>query len=375
MSNKQNNIYEDESRALLNGDSKARIKLSQHALITLSDDISVFNIDNITQYVNLILEKYSSEADASFYQKRSQKINNIINALSSTDFDFDTKKAIAERIVDADKNIKSCREIVEKTLKSNGESKLYYINNNVKNKCIDRLYKEYNNDDEPLSIYYRHPNKYFRAVIEEFCNLPLIKRIEIIKKDVFAFIESAIKEKYIIYIPNPENSENPYVVYPYKICANTTNTQKYLVCYSRKMNENEADKKIASFSIARLNISENNTREETFKLSNEELKYIENIIQTEPVDYIIGESQTIKVRLTKKGKAIYRSRLYMRPHRENIDSDNDIWTFRCTQRQAFNFFFSFAEDVEIIEPLELRNQFIQKIQNMTKVYNIPDTEN
>lgn len=43
-----------------------------------------------------------------------------------------------------------------------------------------------------------------------------------------------------------------FYVYPYKIVTDPLHTQSYLVCYSRKSEESEQDKIIASFSMTRM---------------------------------------------------------------------------------------------------------------------------
>ena len=42
----------------------------------------------------------------------------------------------------------------------------------------------------------------------------------------------------------------------------------------------------------------------------------------------------------------------------NAKDDSDIFVFHCSEKQALYFFFSYANDVEILEPLSLRQRFI-----------------
>ena len=70
----------------------------------------------------------------------------------------------------------------------------------------------------------------------------------------------------------------------------------------------------------------------------------------------------IKIRFTRKGLLRYEYSVIHRPVHTRIESDvksdSDIYIFHCSEKQALYFFFSFANDVEILEPLSLRQRFI-----------------
>ena len=70
----------------------------------------------------------------------------------------------------------------------------------------------------------------------------------------------------------------------------------------------------------------------------------------------------IKIRFTAKGLLRYEYSVIHRPVHTRIESDvksdGDIYIFHCSEKQALYFFFSYADDVEILEPLSLRQRFI-----------------
>lgn len=86
--------------------------------------------------------------------------------------------------------------------------------------------------------------------------------------------------------------------------------------------------------------------------------------------YLIGKPEQISVRLTKKGKISYQSRLYSRPEKIESLSSDDIYVFDCTQQQIFNCFFPFGADAEIISPEYLRNRFKNAHENALKQYSL-----
>lgn len=95
----------------------------------------------------------------------------------------------------------------------------------------------------------------------------------------------------------------------------------------------------------------------TFHLNKHEITNIETQIANYSPAYLIGKPEQIKVKLTKKGKQSYQSRLYSRPEKIESLSTDDVYVFNCTQQQIYNYFFSFGADAEIISPEYLRNRF------------------
>lgn len=126
--------------------------------------------------------------------------------------------------------------------------------------------------------------------------------------------------------------------------------------------------------MSRLNISKLNKTSQHFNLTKEQEKNIENILEHQEVEYLLNEPESIEIRMTENGKKIYNSRIYMRPKRIEI-KDNNIWVFNCTQLQAYNFFFSFGENAEVINPPELRDRFIQSVNKMSEIYSHKTTDN
>ena len=70
----------------------------------------------------------------------------------------------------------------------------------------------------------------------------------------------------------------------------------------------------------------------------------------------------IKIRFTPKGLLRYEYSVIHRPVHPQVEIDaktNEfIYIFHCSEKQALYFFFSFANAVEILEPLSLRQKFI-----------------
>ena len=360
--------YDLYSNTLINIDCKVRIPLSASAEITVSDDMATFGVTQKNAFINTVLENYFSKAKASlskYIENRTRELKQLLEYVPTSD--NKEKDVIIKAIVDkeAEDIAASIRKSIN-TKNSSNHNKSYYINAKNMQTLQDGGHIEYADED---GLYKQRPGRYLRAVIEEYCSLPFIEREHIYKQDIYETVEKACNEKRLLKIPNPRNSKKPFEVYPYRIVPNKSNTQSYLLCYSVEKGSPKADKRIASFNMARLNIGKNNCgNPNSAFLSQNDIKQLEATILNEEVEYVLTESEHIKVRLTDHGKDIYNSRIYMRPRKIGVDEANNIWEFFCTQKQAFNFFFSFAEDVEIISPPELRKRFAKSTANMAKIY-------
>lgn len=376
MDNISSKISEiDKVKAMINDDQKIRIILNQSAQMTIADDMDIFGVDNQTQFINIILNNYFKQAKASLLMYKTNRISDLYEQTDDEQFSteqLETRKAIVTDIVDAE--TKKYADEIKKRLLIKGDSRLYYINNDNVRFLADDGYKEYSGEDKLEYSPYKRPSQYLRAVIEEYCSLPFIKREEIFKQDAYDIINDAINQKLVLHIPNAKNRNQIFVVYPHKITANKSNTQSYLLCYSKIKDIKDSKMKIVSFSMARLNISKSNKTSQHYNLTKEQEKNIENVLQHQSVEYLLNEPESIEIRLTKTGKKIYNSRIYMRPKRTDI-KDNDIWVFNCTQLQAYNFFFSFGENAEVINPPELRDRFIQSVNKMSEIYSHRSTNN
>ena len=367
-----NDLYPD---TLINNDCKVRIPLSPSAEITVSDDMATFGVTKKNEFINTVLGNYFEKAKASLSKYKENRTHDLEESLKNVSTSDNTEKdAIIKAIVDKEaKDIAASIRKSISTKNSNNTNKSYYINaDNMKFLQTLEGHKEYYNKDKHSTVfdfYKNHPSRYLRAVIEEYCSLPFIERERIYKQSVYEIVEYACCKRCLLKIPNNRNPKKLFEVYPYRIVPNKSNTQSYLLCYSVEKGSPKADKKIASFNMARLNIGINNRgKDNSAFLSQKDIKNLEDTIHNNEVEYVLTESEHIKVRLTDHGKDTYNRRIYMRPRKIGVDEANNIWEFDCTNMQAFNFFFSFAEDVEIISPPDLRSRFAKSAANMAKIY-------
>ncbi len=338
-------FIDENGYPLINEEQKIRIALSDRAKLTMAEDMDVFGTPRAATFVNTVFDNFKAEAKSSISLYLQQRDIELDRLFTGAKLDAISKKIAIDQILSVEK--KEIQSKIAKYSKTKGESKLYHINdNNVK----------YLLEDCDEEQYYSRPSLYIRSIIEEYCSLPFIKRERIYRKDIYEKIERACVEKIILKIKaNYYGKDQLFYVYPYKIVPDPFHTQAYLVCYSRKAEDEEKDKIVASFSMAR--ISSPTMLTKTFHLKKQEISNIDSLIAIYSPAYLIGKPEQISVRLTKKGKQSYQSRLYSRPEKIESLSNEDIYVFDCTPQQIFNYFFSFAADAEIISPEYLRNRF------------------
>ena len=338
-------FIDENGYPLINKEQKIRLALSDRVRLTMAEDMDVFGTPKAATFVNTVFANYKSEAKSSISLYLQQREIELDRLFTGAKLDAMSKKIAIDQILSAEK-----QAIIDKISEysvSKGESKLYHINdNNV----------EYLLEDCDEEQYFSRPSLYIRSIIEEYCALPFIKRERIYRRDIYETIERAWTEKRILKIKaNYYDKDQLFYVYPYKIVPDPFHTQSYLACYSRKAEDEEKDKIVASFSMARITSPTMLTK--TFHLNKHEITNIETQIANYSPAYLIGKPEQIKVKLTKKGKQSYQSRLYSRPEKIESLSTDDVYVFNCTQQQIYNYFFSFGADAEIISPEYLRNRF------------------
>lgn len=341
---------------LINEEQKIRIALSDKARLTMAEDMDVFGIARPATFINTIFDNFKDEAKSSISLYLQQREIELDRLFTGTKLDTISKEIAIDRILSVEKQ--ELKNRIAEYNSAKGESKLYHMND----RNVEYLLEDCDEDQ-----YYSRPGLYLRSVIEEYCSLPFIKRERIFRKDFYNTIERACQERRILKIKaNYYGKEQLFYVYPYKIVPDPFHTQSYLVCYSRKAEDEEKDKIVASFSMARTKAPTMLTK--TFHLNKQEISNIESQIATYSPAYLVGKPELIKVRLTKKGKQSYQSRLYSRPEKIESLSTDDIYVFDCTQQQIFNYFFSFGADAEIISPAYLRNRFKSSLSKALEKY-------
>ena len=189
--------------------------------------------------------------------------------------------------------------------------------------------------------------QYIKCLLESYARINFLDREKLIlKKTVIEPIENAIRQNKAIRI---KFSNQLIELSPYKIVPSKEGTFQYLV--------GAVDGKWAAYRLSRIKFLK--TKGKAVFPATEQID--EALAEFGPTFF--GEPTIdIKIRFTQKGLLRYEYSVIHRPIHTRIESDakgdGDIYVFHCSEKQALYFFFSYANDVEILEPLSLRQRFV-----------------
>lgn len=261
----------------------------------------------------------------------------IFGASSNSHLTYGT---IVNKII---KNFDDDFDISEKLLSLRNEQKSQIVR--LQNDTIDIL------AEVSLDDYLKHtPNpsvpKYVRCLLESFARLPFIEREKIVLKDIIQRIESALNKKKDLSI---QFMGTVKTVTPIIIALAKEGTFQYLI--------GQEDDTLVSIRLSRIE------RIRTVGKSNpiaedKRIKIDADLSEFGPT-FITEPKVTIKVRFSPKGLENYQYSVIHRPIHIAIE-ENNIYVFHCSEKQALYFFFRFAGEAEILEPLSLR----QKMHDM-----------
>ena len=225
-----------------------------------------------------------------------------------------------------------------------GETSVIQFNLNKKN------LEGYYNFLEENNI--QNESEFFREILIEYASLGKKKRECFLFKDIVERINYSIKEKRIIKIVFRD--EKNIEVEPYLIESSKLEVMNYLFCYNLREGKwkNYKIKYIKSIYI----------KNTSFKLRDKE--FIDKM--KENFDPFISFGQYIKIKLTTAGKKMFNEIETNRP--QIIKIDKDEYTLECSHEKAKRYFSFFLDEVEILEPQDLREWFKEKYRKALVKY-------
>ena len=174
----------------MNTEHKQSISLTPYAEAILKNDLELFAPDQTsTGFLNDIIERFSDMADASIHSAILRQRERIGHALEqdlflSAELTEEQKKRVIQLL---DSEIEY-RLLDKSALYSSGRTFTFRLNN--------RNYKHFFSEDNldwPDADYYGgYFSRYLKAVVEEYCRLPLFRREEVYFQETIETIETAI---------------------------------------------------------------------------------------------------------------------------------------------------------------------------------------
>lgn len=334
----------------LNEQIKVRLNLSPLAYSVVQFDMDIFGNEHNANFINRVFLNFADIANASVINALNYYKSELETLLEKNTADKSSKERIISTLIGIRKKELEDKDNYEK----GGGTVLIDLNKKVRK----YLFSECSEDG-----YYKSFTRYIKNVIEEYAGLPYVEREKIYFKDFVDEIEKAIKENYTLKVSSGNNIW--YEVYPYKLMTDFALKANYLVGYRKPLNSKDS-KEICVYRLSRLKEVEVRQGHKLF-IPKKDIIELEKNIKSRGVEFLIGEEQCIKVKMTPNGVYQYSRALNLRPTYAEKSKDN-VYTFYCTKKQAEYYFFKFGEDAEIIEPHDLRDKFKEKYEKAAGIY-------
>ena len=342
-------------------EQKMRITLSPKAFITVREDMEKYGIANASSFINTLFTNFRDDAKSSISYYLDEKKMELQNTLKKSTLPDSAISETIEKLLNKEK--KAVTAIIKGYKNRKGSattSKIYHINK----ENTDYLLEECPESENGI---YSRPGLYLKCLVEEYCDLPFIERERIYKKNIYKLVEDACLTRSQLKIRTNNKKGSVFLVQPYKIVSDPMGTQSYLVCKSRPMDNPDAPMEIVSFNMCRMS-EPRVLKAKGFFFSEKAKEEIEKKLTHTSPAYLTDDSQEIHVRLTDEGKHIFHTKLNSRPVKDTEKSTDNEYVFYCSKRQAYNYFFSFGQNAEILNPPEIREMFKAEYQKALNNY-------
>ncbi len=363
---------------------KQHINLSENAWLTIEEDIKNFYLDSkkesFSGFLNTIFKNFYEQSEASISLRYLEKEEELKEIYSKNKTISKDKKLMNDIIKTCLKDYED-KAIAKALSYPKGTGQKFRINKENLNILRDLDEADYYNNSIGL---------YLKAIYEEYVLKPFYIREQIFFKDIYDEINNAIKNERKLKISLSSkittDGKRKYIkkfyVLPYKIVQDKTKSYNYLIGFSEEIkdimqtDENGKEYKTsitakrvpACFRLSRIETA-NVMSSMGAHISKENKNELDKQLIERTAMYISSETISIKIKFTDKGLESFKRNLYMRPQFYEIDKNNKhIYTFRCTELQAINYFFKMGWDANIIEPESLKEKFIQRYSRAIKSY-------
>lgn len=353
-------------------ESKQRINLSSHAYTVLLQDASVFFSSHKTEtggipsgILNHIFFHFRESAESSIeeaLQNRRQTLNALLKTMSS---DAGRQEAIKLLLREYQTDLLKKQKA---RLAQKGCSFSFRIDSaNLRE--LEMAQREAPHYQDKLGLYWK-------AILEEFCQLPYSEREKVYQKECWNSIQSAIAGKKRLKLvlrssyQKAEGSTKIWYMKPLSIQQDSEKMYNYLTGMMRS----ELDEEWKCGAIRISSIVGCRAQESYGGVTLEEKRTIEALIKQNGVQYLSSgkQTQTIQVRLTKQGTELYHRILHLRPMFTDRHQEGDTWIyeFDCLPWQIEIYFFKFGKDAVVLEPKYLAEKFREKYLEASMSYRL-----
>lgn len=268
----------------------------------------------------------------------------IYEQLEKDSIDFDLKKnTILNRIIKELWDKITIKSIFSKT--NNNKSLVFNLNKE------NTIFSDWSNIMKIQN--YETKADFFRDIIYTYIFMSTKMRAEIIFRENKSLIDFSIKNKQICKVWFHDEMRT---IEPYLLEINPDDKFYYLVAYDYKKNDLRCFK---FYSLKEIRILENK-----FKFFKEYKEKIDGIRTN--FDPFLSYGHILKVKFTEKGIEKFEKSPHNRP--KIIEKNENIYTFYCKEFNALIYFPQFFDDVEILEPMNIRSKIIESFNQTLNNY-------
>ena len=210
-----------------------------------------------------------------------------------------------------------------------------------------------------------------KALIEEYASHTLFMREAFYFQESITLTKAAEASGQLLRITmqNAKEEKAEWDIRVYGVLPNDAGLFHYIIGRSVTKGGLKSEERIASFRVSRIQnmriLSASGTR--SGRLSKAEKKEIEDKIARDGVQFLVGEREECIVKLTEKGKQMYRQIQYMKPNASFIDEEG-YYHFECSAYQIFLYFYRFGEHAKVLKPASLREIFADEYRRAWEAY-------
>lgn len=339
-------------------EARQHLSLSAAAWAVLQDDRQDFGGGRSwAGILNYVFAEYRDKADASISvaveRRRAQYEEKLVGVAAPA-----VRKAVLEALL-ADYT----EELIKKAAKNGAtppdkESFKFRLDRD------NYAFREQWLDSPDAQYYGGRFSRYLRAVLEEYAAKTVYQREAIYFDPQMRLIQAAAANGELLRIRMKTGSS--FEVRPYGVLGDRQETYHYLVGFSRPDGTREPEKpyNFRLSNIVKLEVSFRRSG----RLTEKERTDIESSIRGKGVQFLAQQRETIRIRLTEKGRQDYGRQLHLRPatvKRVAVDDGLYRWeyTFYCTEFQAKAYFLKFCGKAKVVEPQSLRDTLAQEYRS------------
>lgn len=228
--------------------------------------------------------------------------------------------------------------------KYSGESGVVQFNLNKKNK---EYYYEF-----LLENGIQNESEFFREICIIYGEQSRKDRELFLFKELVERLKIATKEKKRIKITFQDGRET--TVEPYFLGASKLELSNYIFCYNL---DEDKWKNYKLKYVDKIYITKN-------KFMSRDEKFVESI--RKDFDPFLSKGKKVIIKLTDNGEKIFKTIRVNRP--KILNKKENLYELECSQEKAKRYFTFFLDEVEILEPKELREWFRNKLKKAYEQY-------